>query len=277
MAEEAPVRFSVCNELFGDTSLEEVCKLASELGYEGVELAPFTLADSVRDLSPEARRAIVETAERHGLEISALHWLLVSPKGLHITTPDEEVRNRTFSYLCDLVEFAGDLGASAMVLGSPKQRSLLPDQDRDEAMHAVAEGLKRVGEVAARRGVRFCLEALHPQETNFLNTIEEVLELLQLVGNPAVTYMLDVKAMSGMPSPIEETIKRYGGGSGHFHANEPSGKGPGMGSFSFGPIMQALVESGYRGWVSVEPFDYSPDPVTVARSAIETLKRALPA
>lgn len=273
--EERPIRLALCNEIFGERDPPSVFEAVAEMGYDGIELAPFTLAEQASDVTSTRRRELVRAAERAGIRIAGLHWLLVTPKGLHMTTPDAAVKKRTFNYLCELVELAADLGGDALVLGSPKQRSLLPGQDRDEAMNAVADGLIAVGEVAERRGVRFCIEALHPNETNFLNTIEEVLELLRLVDSPAIRYMLDVKAMSGMPDPIVETVSRYGGGSGHFHANEPSGLGPGMGGFSFVPIMAALADSGYEGWVSVEPFDYKPDPETVGRTACGILKAAL--
>ena len=103
---------------------------------------------------------------------------------------------------------------------------------------------------------------------------ESVLELRDAIDSPGIHYMLDVKAMSGMPRGIEGTILQYGADAGHFHVNDPSGKGPGMDSTEFGPILRALRESGYEGWVSSEPFDYEPDPETVARTALETLRAA---
>ena len=269
------IKLALCNEVFGHEDIERVLATIAAIGFDGVELAPFTLADHAADIGPERRDALVRAAERNGIRIAGLHWLLITPKGLHITTPDRDVRKRTFDYLCELVELTGDLGGEVMVLGSPKQRSLMPGQDRDEAMSAVAEGLQQVGEAAQRRGIRFCLEALDVCETNFLNTIEEVLELLSMVDNPSIRYMLDIKAMSGMPGTIVETVARYGRQSGHIHANEPSGLGPGMGDFSFGAIFKALAESGYTGWVSAEPFDYEPDPETVGRAAVKTLRAAL--
>jgi sugar phosphate isomerase/epimerase len=275
--DDTAVKLALCNEMFGDRDQEAVFATIAESGFQGVEIAPFTLAEKASDITLERRDELVRAAERNGIQIIGLHWLLVTPKGLHITTPDAAVRRRSFDYLCELVNLAGDLGGEALVLGSPKQRSLMPGQDRDEAMHNVAQGMRRVGEVAEKRGIRFCLEALHPDETNFLNTVEDVVELLSLIDSPGIRYMLDVKAMSGMPGSIVDRVLRYGRDAGHVHVNEPSGLGPGMGGFSFDEVMKAIQTSGFPHWVSVEPFDYKPDPETVGRTAFKTLKAALAA
>ena len=161
-----------------------------------------------------------------------------------------------------------------MVLGSPHQRNVVEGDDPVAARTRAAEGLRDVAQVCGERNVRLLLEPLHPDETNFLQTVEEALDLAAEIDHPSVGYILDCKAMSGMPRGIVATVEKYGRTAGHFHSNEPSGLGPGMGKVDFAPILGALKESGYRGWVSSEPFDYEPDADTVARTALETLRRA---
>ncbi len=268
-------RLAVCNELWGDAPIEEVFDRAASLGYEGVEIAPFTLAESVEQISAERRRAIRRAAEVCGVQIVGLHWLFVSPAGLHLTTPDESVWQRSVEYLKALVGFCGDLGGAAMVVGSPKQRNVAPGQDLEDARERACDALRQAGHVAAERGVTICFEALRPGETNFVNTAEQAVHLVGRVDHPNVGIMLDVKAMSAMPDGILGTIRRFGRVARHVHANDPSGRGPGMNGIDFGPIMKALQESGFDGWVSVEPFDYRPDADTVARTAIETLRKAM--
>ena len=114
------------------------------------------------------------------------------------------------------------------------------------------------------RGVHLLLEALHPNETNFLQTIEDVLAVTAEIDHPNVGFMLDCKAMSGMPQGIIGTIEQYGPTAGHFHANDPNMLGPGFGELDFLPILEALRGIDYRGWVSVEVFDYSPGPERLA-------------
>jgi len=269
------LRLAICNELWRDRPIEEVFETAAKMGYEGVEIAPFTLAESVGQIAAGRRREIRRAAEGLGVQVVGLHWLFVSPEGLHLTAPDDAVWRRSVDYLKQLVDFCGDLGGSVMVFGSPKQRGLAPGQDRADAWRRACEALRQAGPVAAQRQVNICFEALATAETNFVNTAEEAVRLADEVGHPNVGIMLDVKAASAMPDGVVETIGRFGSQAWHIHANDPSGRGPGMDGIDFGPIMRALYEVGYRGWVSAEPFDYQPDPDTVARTAIQTLRAAM--
>jgi sugar phosphate isomerase/epimerase len=86
--------------------------------------------------------------------------------------------------------------------------------------------------------------------------------------------MLDTRAMSHMTGGPLPLIARFGQGAGHYHANNPDGKGPGMSAFDYRPILAALREARYLGWVSVEPFDDQPDARTVCLTALQTLRAA---
>ena len=266
--------YALCSEVFSG-AIEETVRQVAAIGFDGIEIAPFTIADSVDDISAERRKEIRKICEGEGLKMVGLHWLLVSPKGLHITTPDDGLRLRSLKYLESLTRFCRDLGGGMMVLGSPMQRNVVDGDDAASAKKRAAEGLRGVAEVCGECGVELLLEPLHPQETNFLQTVEDALDLASEIDHPQVGYILDCKAMSGMPRGIVATIEKYGKAAGHFHANEPNGMGPGMGgTLDFAPILGALKGTGYRGWVSTEPFDYKPDSDTVARKALETLRQA---
>ena len=266
-------KYALCSEVFS-TPLGETITSIAEAGFDGIEIAPFNAADSVEEVSAGERHELRKQALDAGLEIVGLHWLLVSPAGLHLTSGDAAIRRHTTSYLQALAEFCSDLGGGVMIFGSPKQRNLAEGEDPRLGFERAAGALKEAGKTCAELGVRLLLEALSPLETNFLQTIEEVLELRDAIDSPGIGYMLDCKAMSSMPEGIEGTILRHGKNAGHFHANEPTGKGPGMGDVEFVPILSALTESGYEGWISTEPFDYKPDPATVAATALKTLREA---
>jgi sugar phosphate isomerase/epimerase len=270
------LEFAICNEIWRDTGIEKIFTKAAALGFDGVEIAPFTLAESVADISADRRREIVRAAADAGVAIVGLHWLFLSPKGLHLTTPDQAVWQKSVDYLKALTDFCGDLGASVMIFGSPKQRDIETGNDHAAGIQRAADAFRAAGQVAADRNVHLAFEALAPKETNFINTAKEATELASRADHPNVGIMLDTKAMSAMPDGIIGTTEKYGAAALHFHVNDPSGKGPGMNGTDFKPILAALAKTGYDRWVSAEPFDYQPDPDTVARVAIETMRAAAP-
>jgi sugar phosphate isomerase/epimerase len=272
------IRLGICNELFEGWDFGDVCRTVKALGYDGLEIAPFTLAPTVRELSAARRAELRRIVADAGLVTIGLHWLLAKTEGFYLTSPDAGVRQRTAEYLVALAEATRDLGGSLMVLGSPKQRDLLPgvslEQAMDYAAEVFAEAMPGIGESA----VDLCLEPLAPSETNFLNTCAEANALIARVAHPRLKLHMDVKAQSSeMAGTVPELIARHARTAGHFHAQDVNLRGPGMGDVKFGPILRALVQSGYDRWVSVEVFDYSPGAEETARASIECLRRELAA
>lgn len=271
------MRFAICNETFTDVSLEAGFEAAAELGYEGVELAPFTLAPYITEVSPARRAEIRKTIESLGLKTVGLHWLLAKTEGYHLTSPDVMIRRRTTEYLLELIRACADLGGNVLVFGSPQQRSILPGVDRRQAEDYAVEVLSGLHKELERTGVILAMEPLSPQETNFLNTAEETVQLLRRLGSPHIKLHLDCKAMSSESVPIPELLRRHRADMAHFHANDPNRQGPGFGALDFIPIFRALREIDYRGWVSVEVFDYSPGPRRLAEESLAYMKRCLAA
>jgi sugar phosphate isomerase/epimerase len=272
------IRLGICNELFEGWEFQKVCRTVKSLGYEGLEIAPFTLAPRITDVSPGRRRELRSMVEDAGLATIGLHWLLAKTEGFYVTSPDAAVMQRTGDYLAALAEATRDLGGTLMVFGSPKQRDLLPGVTYDQGAGYAVEVFQRVMPRIADAGVDFCLEPLAPTETNFLNTCAQAMDLIGRVGHPRLKLHMDVKAQSGeTDTTVPDLIRRYAAGAGHFHAQDVNLRGPGMGDLDFGPIMKALLESGYNRWVSVEVFDFSPGPEETARQSIECLRRELQA
>ena len=125
MTKRTSIKISICNELFQGWPIEKVFEYAAQLGYDGVEIAPFTLADSVTEIPPKRRKAIRRAAEENGIEVVGLHWLLAKPEGLYINHPDEIIRIQTQEYIEALIHFCADIGGkdSGSRFSSPKDRS----------------------------------------------------------------------------------------------------------------------------------------------------------
>lgn len=272
------IRLGICNELFEGWDFATVCRTVKALGYEGLEIAPFTLAPRITDVSAPRRRELRAIIEDAGLSTIGLHWLLAKTEGFYLTTPDATVRNRTADYLVELAEATRDLGGTLMVLGSPKQRDLLPgvsyDQAFDYAVDVLSRAMPKIGDL----GVDLCVEPLAPSETDFLNTCDQANLMIDRVAHPNFKLHMDVKAQSGETNTtVPELLTKHAAKAGHFHTQDVNLRGPGMGDVDFGPIMKALVDSGYDRWASVEVFDYSPGAEETARQSIATLKCALDA
>lgn len=272
------IRFGICNELFEGWDLARACRFIREVGFDGVELAPFTLAPLITDLTVDQKRTIRTTIADAGLQTIGLHWLLAKTEWFYLTAPDPATQSRTGDYLRALAEATRDLGGSLMVLGSPRQRDLLPGVSYDQAIGHATATLDRVLPTLDDLGVDLCLEPLGPGETDFLNTCAQTVAWIERVGHPRLKLHMDVKAQSTEAGrTVPDLIAEYGPIAGHFHAQDPNLLGPGMGPVDFGPILRSLVESGYDRWVSVEVFDLAPGPEAIARASIATLRRELAA
>jgi sugar phosphate isomerase/epimerase len=270
-----PMRFAICNELFDDWELGRVCRFVKAAGYDGLEVAPFTLAPRAGDVTPGQSHTWRREADAAGVEIIGLHWLLARTEGLHLTSPDAAARRRLAAYLLDLARLCRGLGGRLMVFGSPKQRSLMPgvapEQGRAWAVETFRAALPAIADI----GVTICMEPLSTAETDFVTTCAEGVQLVDAVGHPNFVLHLDVKAMSNESVPVPDLIRQYVSRAGHFHANDANLRGPGFGQTDFVPIFQALRAANYDRWVSVEVFDFSPDPETVATRSLEHMRACL--
>ncbi len=266
-----PFRYAICNETFEGWDHGRVCRFVAGLGYTGLEIAPFTLAPRITDVSAARRRELRRQAEECGLTILGLHWLLAKTEGLQLTSPDEATQRRTADYLVELARCCRDLGGDILVFGSPGQRRIPAGETREQAAEHAVDTFRRAAPGLAAAGVRLCLEPLSPPEADFLNAAAEAIELLERLDHPSFQLHLDVKAMS-TDGPAPELIRRHARRTGHFHANDVNRRGPGFGTTDFVPIFQALKDTAYSGWVSVEVFDYSPDAETIARESLRYME-----
>lgn len=269
----SPFRYAICNETFGDQPLAKACDLVAECGYGGIEVAPFTLAPLVTDLSAARRGEIRRTIARSGLDCVGLHWLLAHTEGFHVAHPDAEVRRQTVAYLGETARLCRDLGGRVLVFGSPQRRSRLPGVTAPQAFEHLREVFSQLVPVLEATDTVVALEPLAPAETDMLNTAAETCRLIDAIGSPHVRLHLDVKAMAAEPTPMPDIIRASAPHLEHVHANDENLQGPGFGATDFLPIFQALDEVSYAGWVSVEVFDATPGPERLARESIAYMRR----
>lgn len=265
-------RFSVCNEVFEKTPFPQALKTIRAVGYEGVEIAPFTLAASPAEISAAQRSEYRRILADENLAFVGLHWLMVSPPGLHATTPDTTLRKKSWEHIRQLIDLCGDLGdGGVMVFGSPKQRSTTGGLSPDEAKTIFTDELAKVAPQAEQRGVRILVEALPSNQSDVINTLSEAVGIVEAIGSPAVQTMFDTHNAIDETEPHAEVIKKYFRHIAHVHVNEIDGREPGTGDYNFAVLLEALAELEYRGWISLEVFDFSSGAEAIVGGALRHL------
>ncbi|HXE11448.1 MAG TPA: sugar phosphate isomerase/epimerase family protein [Bryobacteraceae bacterium] len=269
-----PFRFSVCNEVFEKTPFGAAAKSIRKLGYEGIEIAPFTLAEAPESISQAQRAEYRRVMADEGLAFVGLHWLMVSPPGLHVTTPDLALRRRSWDHIRSLIDLCADLGDNGvMVFGSPKQRNTVGGMNPSEARTIFTEELAKVAPQAEDRKLRILVEALPSEQSNVINTLDEAVAIVDAVRSPAVRTMFDTHNAVDETEPHPAVIRKFFPYIAHVHVNEIDGREPGTGSYDFTAVFKTLHDLQYGGWISLEVFDFSRGPEAIAGGAIEFLRR----
>lgn len=277
-----PFALSLCNEVVRNLDFAQQCDLAAALGFDGLEVAPFTLTDDPRKLGDRDLERLRRAAAGAGVRITSLHWLLMAPDGLSITSADARVREETLEVMRALIEACAALGGDVLVHGSPNQRVLSAEDPEGDASRG-REAFASIAEVATRAGVTYCIEPLSPQETAFVTNVAEAEAIVRDVGCLALRTMLDARAARlGEREPVETVLRRglAAGTIAHVHLNDTNRRGPGQGDDPFAGLVEVLLERPYRGIVALEPFEYVPDGPTAAargigyvQGLVETLSR----
>jgi D-psicose/D-tagatose/L-ribulose 3-epimerase len=272
----AGFNYAMCNESMAELSWAEQCRIVSDAGYEGIEIAAFTLVkEGVQEINPAKRKEMVSVMKNAGLECVGLHWLLAPPpKGLHFTTPDAAVRRKTVAYLETLIDFCGDLGGSYMIFGSPKQRDTR-GISVEQAKKYFAEGLAAVANHAQQRGIEILIEPLGNRTTDVVNTLAEASQLAEQVNHPAIRMMFDFNNTVDETEPFDVLLRKYHKNIHHVHVQEMGGKHLGTGTAvdDYVKAFQVLKDMRYNRWISLEVFDFSPGGKTIATESMRTLKQ----
>jgi sugar phosphate isomerase/epimerase len=274
------VRIALCNEVIAPMSFPQQCEYAAKLGYDGLEVAPYTLSDEPHRLGTAQLAVARAAAADAGIAVTGLHWLLLKPSGLSISARDESVRKKTVDVMLALIDQCAELGGRYLVHGSPQQRRVDSGDTRAAAMARAQECFAAVAERAHKAGVVYCIEPLAAGQTPLINTLEEAARMIDAIGSPAVRSMLDCSSAGQMEKETPAALVEQWlpcGVIAHVQVNDRNRRGPGQGEQHFAPLFGALRRHGYEGDIAVEPFDYVPDGPAAAARAIGYLRGILEA
>ena len=266
-------RHAICNEAFEKFAFSDACRAIRNAGYEGIEIAPFTLAEDPAAIPASKRREYRSLIESEGLKFVGLHWLMVSPKGLHVTTPDTALRARSWQHIRNLIDLCADLGpGGVMVFGSPNQRATTGGLSREQATRNYVDGLQSVAPHAAARGVTILVEALPKGQCDVVQTLDEAAAMVREIASPGVRTMFDTHNAVDEVEPHAVLLDRHYDLIRHVHVNELDGRHCGVGSYDFKPVLSVLKRRQYPGWVSLEAFDFTPGAEKLANDSLRYLE-----
>lgn len=277
------MKFAICNEIFfyedkEKWTISKQFEAARDLGFDGLEISPFTLNDWVQQITPEQKAEVREASQATGVEVCGIHWLLIGPTGLHGTDPEATVRANTVSYFEDLVRFGVEIGGRMMVVGSPKQRTIKDGVSFDQAWQWFRQAMAAAGAVGREADFKVCIEPLCAETgNNFLYRAEEARRMAGEIGLPNVGVILDTYSASKEERDLPQAIRDTACCLFHYHCNDHNGLAPGLGELDFVPIMRALLEINYPRYCSIEVFNFERDACEHAAIGLETLKKALAA
>ena len=208
------------------------------------------------------------------MTFAGLHWLMVSPKGLHVTTPNRELRDRSWRHIVDLIDLCADLGENGvMVFGSPQQRCTVDGLTPEQAAANFADGLAGVAPHAGERGVTILVEALPIGQCDVITSLAQAVAIVKQIDSPAVRTMFDTHNAVDEGEPHAALVERYFNLIRHVHINEMDGRHPGTGSYDFKPVFDVLRRLQYRHWVSLEVFDFTPGAETIASDSLRYIQK----
>ncbi len=258
---------AICSETFPGMAFAKICDTARRIGYTGLEVDASNLGADPAALTASERAAYRKAMEDAGIRFVGFHSFLKAPPGLHLTTVDTPTRKRSWDYFARLIDLCADLGPEPLiVLGSGKQRT-------GNGTEHLTEGLSRMTQVASTRKVTLLLEPLSPQFTDNVNTIAQADAIVRKVGSPYLRTMLDTHNLVAETENVATLVSKHRQHIRHIHLNEMDGRYPGSGSYPFPPLLQALRDTDYAHWLSVEVFDFRPDGETVARNSYNFIRR----
>ncbi|MGH3088087.1 MAG: TIM barrel protein [Rubrobacteraceae bacterium] len=240
---------------FGEDISESIDRVA-RFGYDAIEVI-----GEPADLDP---RRIKKLADDAGISVSSICSLYTPDRDL--SHPDAEMRKKAVQYVKDVAEFASTMEAPTIIVHPcANGRTERLASEEDEWNWAV-EGIREGGEYAEPLGVNLSLECWNRYETIFLNRLEQAARLWRDTGLSNGGIQGDTFHMNLEEDSIDGAFREYGSLLQHVHLADSNRAAPGAAHIDFAPILRALDDVGYEGYLSFELLPASADPFAVLQA-----------
>ncbi|HEY0790317.1 MAG TPA: sugar phosphate isomerase/epimerase [Chthoniobacterales bacterium] len=229
--------------------------------------ATLNLAEKARDLGFDILEICVEDPTtidpetiRPRLETAGLTSTICGAFGpdRDASSEDPAVRKQALDYINACTDISQALQspvvAGPMYSAVGKTRLLSKDEKARQWKLGV-ETLQEAADYAGERNVRLAVEPLNRFETDFINTVEQGLDLVGRIGRPNVGLLLDTFHMNIEEKDMGAAIRQAGPHIFHFHTCENDRGTPGSGLVAWTVVRDALKDAGYPGPVVIEAFN----------------------
>ncbi|MBE3580072.1 MAG: sugar phosphate isomerase/epimerase [Thermoanaerobacteraceae bacterium] len=261
-------KYIVSNWIYGEEPLKLTLQRLKRYGYDGVEL----MGEPARYDTDE----VEALCKKYGLKVLSIAGMYPWPtEERDLSNPREEVRRRAVQYLKDCCDFAVRLEAGVIIVVPSAVGKVLPvgePRDEEEWLKAYERewklAVEAVGEAALyaeKKGVVLAIEPINRYETFLVNTCEQGLRMIKEIGSSAVKLHLDVFHMNIEEKDIAQAIRAAKGMLVNLHVADSNRTAVGEGHIDFKAVLQALLDIGYEGMLSLEPLPPVPDPYMAAR------------
>jgi sugar phosphate isomerase/epimerase len=244
--------------------LADACRRAAALGFDAVEVFP----PGPGAVSATELRSVLDD---NGLSLAAVGtgagWV---KHKLSLTAPDEATREKAVAFVRSIMDLAAQFEAPA-IIGS-MQGKWGDGVTKPVALRYLGNALFKLDEHALDLGTTLLYEPLNRYETNLVNALGDAVSMLSGIGAQKVKILADLYHMNIEEANLADAIRAAGRHVGHVHFADSNRRAAGLGHTDFAPIVAALVEVGYEGYLSAEVLPL-PDTDTAARQTIDTFRK----
>jgi sugar phosphate isomerase/epimerase len=244
---------------YGEDIAQSVERVA-RYGYDAIELPGEPAAFETARI-----RAAVADA---GIGVSSICSIYTDERDL--AHPEPAKRAEALEYVREVADFASAVGAPTMIIAPTACMKTAPLAEQGDEWKWAVEGIRAGGEYAASVGVNLTLECWNRYETYFLNRLEQAARMWKETGLENGGVMGDTFHMNIEEGSIADAITQTGSLLNHVHIADSNRAAPGKGHIDFEPILQALADVNYDGYLSFELLPPSADPFGVMRAGGHT-------
>jgi sugar phosphate isomerase/epimerase len=235
-------RYTYNTLVYGEEPLEIGIARVAQDGYDGVEIVGEPSSMSAQDIGA--------ALERNGVVASSIISIFTPDRD--IVSSRSQVRRNAVDYVKSNIEFAHELGADIVTFTPTACMKISPESTIEREWEWASEAAAELSGFAGGAGLKLVLEPWNRYETYLITRADQAIRFIDEVGSPHLGYMADTFHMSIEEKDIAASIRAAGPRLSHVHLADSNRAAPGQGHLDFVPIMQAIIDTGYQGWISYE-------------------------